>query len=87
MAITKDGWYIESGLSPRQSVGVVPDERHELCEWLNNAGTWYAVPDTRYQELVGVSPHKSTTFGNTTVVTNSTALQFTATNLHASPHS
>jgi hypothetical protein len=78
--ITREGWYSESGLSPRQSVGVVPDERRELCEWPNNAGT-------RYPELVGDTLHKSTAFGNSVVVTNSTAPQFSATNLHARPHS
>jgi len=31
--ITREGWYSESGNSSRQTVGVTPDERHELREW------------------------------------------------------
>jgi len=105
--ITRDGWYSESGLSTRQAVGVTPDEHHQLCEWLNNAGTRclmnavssangrtmqvrgtrYALPGMRYPELVGDSQHRPAAFSNTSVVTNSTAAQFSATNLHASPHS
>jgi hypothetical protein len=85
--ITRDGWYSESGLSARQSVGVVPDERHELCEWLNNAGTRYPEPVADSWHQFYELPRKSAVFAIKSVVTISAALQFSATNLHASPHS